>query len=67
MASLELKAQNIKCGGCASAIQGGLRDLPGIEQVDVDIDTGTVTVSGHGVDPNLIQNKLSELGYPLAG
>jgi len=32
MSTIELKASNIKCGGCASAIQEGLGNLPGVDR-----------------------------------
>ncbi len=65
MATIELKARNIKCGGCASAIREGLSGLPGVDSVEVDVDSGTVRVSGEA-DPAAIEAKLAELGYPVA-
>ena len=65
MATIELKARNIKCGGCASAIREGLTSLPGVSGVEVDVDSGTVRVSGDA-DRAAIEAKLAELGYPAA-
>jgi copper chaperone len=61
-----LKAQNIKCGGCASTIRDGLSQLPGIEQVEVDIESGEVTLQGESLDRAAVSSKLAELGYPVA-
>lgn len=66
METIELTAQNIKCMGCVSAIQEGLKTLPGVEKVDVDLDTKQVTVSGHGLSEEQITDKITTLGYPLA-
>jgi len=66
MATLELKVQNVKCGGCASAIQEGLGSLAGIEAVEVAVDSGTVRLRGEALDDAAIRAKLAELGYPVA-
>ncbi|MCG6887378.1 MAG: heavy-metal-associated domain-containing protein [Proteobacteria bacterium] len=66
MATLELKVQNVKCGGCASSIQDGLRPLPGIDTVQVDVETGTVRIEGDTLNQAGINSRLSELGYPVA-
>jgi copper chaperone len=57
---------NVKCGGCAANIKNGLSELNGIQQVEVDIATGHVTVQGDGLDRNSLGEKLAELGYPQA-
>lgn len=64
--TLQIQARNIKCGGCASTIENGLQELPGIEQIEVAIDTGMVTIQGQAMDEAAIRNKLAELGYPAA-
>ena len=65
MATLELTVQNVKCGGCASAIQEGLTKLPGIERVEVDIAGGRVHLEGDPLDQGAITARLAELGYPV--
>ncbi len=65
MQKLDLKVANVKCGGCASTIQEGLVTMPGIESVDVDIASGTVSINGTEIDTAAIQRKLGELGYPV--
>lgn len=58
--------KNVKCGGCASAIESGLKTLPGIDSVDVEIDSGKVTVNGSDLSREQLAAKLQELGYPEA-
>ena len=64
MDSLDIFVSNVKCGGCTSSIENGLKDLPGIDTVSAIIDGGKVTVTGTNLDRNEICNKLIELGYP---
>ena len=67
MGPLELQVENVKCGGCANAIQEGLSALQGIHEVAVDIERGTVTVYGEGYNDKDVHSKLNELGYPIKG
>ncbi|WJW74854.1 heavy-metal-associated domain-containing protein [Thiohalobacter sp. IOR34] len=62
----QFKVQNVKCGGCAKTIQDGLGGLPGVEGVEVEVDSGTVTVSGNTLERAALAAKLAELGYPEA-
>jgi copper chaperone len=65
MTQHSIKVQNVKCGGCANAIETGLNALAQVQHVAVDIATGTVTVSGE-VEAQQLQQTLMELGYPPA-
>ena len=58
--------KNVKCGGCVSAIENGLKALPGIDSIEVAIDGGKVTVVGNDLSREQISAKLNELGYPEA-
>ncbi|MBE0509404.1 MAG: heavy-metal-associated domain-containing protein [Chromatiales bacterium] len=58
--------KNVKCGGCASAIQDGIKDQSGVTTVEVEVASGQVTVSGEGLDRAALSGKLAALGYPEA-
>jgi copper chaperone len=66
MSSEAFTVKNVKCGGCVSAIENGLKELPGVEKVEVIIDGGQVTVSGSDLSREVLSSKLQELGYPEA-
>lgn len=59
----EIKAQNIKCNGCATSITKGLLEVAGVEEVTVNIEKGAVTVTGNASKES-ISEKLTVLGYP---
>lgn len=65
MSVVEIQASNIKCGGCVSSIQDGLKELGGISAVSVDIASNKVSVEGSNLDSKVIEAKLAELGYPI--
>jgi copper chaperone CopZ len=58
--------KNVKCGGCASAIQDGIKDQPGVAAVEVEVSNGQVTVRGEGLDRSVLGTMLAALGYPEA-
>ena len=64
MSSEQFTVKNVKCGGCVSAIENGLKELPGVNDVEVTIEGGTVIVSGDGLERDALSAKLQQLGYP---
>lgn len=63
---LEFTVQNIKCGGCASAIQAGLRLHDQVREVAVDVPTGKVIVDVEADIRTELSAALKTLGYPEA-
>ena len=64
MEQIKIQSSKIKCGGCVSAIVNGLKDMPGINQVNVEIESNIVSIDGDNLDKAAIEKKLAELGYP---
>lgn len=60
----EFTVQNVKCGGCANAIQNGLRQDARVRDVAVDVPTGQVTVETDGESRAELSAALKTLGYP---
>jgi len=58
------KVKNVKCGGCVKAIVDGLTTLPQVDEVNVTVEDGCVTVCGEGITRPALADKLAELGYP---
>lgn len=56
----------ISCGHCKAAIEGAVSPLVGVDDVTVDIDARTVTVSGAAADAD-VQAAIDEAGYAVAG
>jgi copper chaperone len=59
-----IEANNIKCAGCASAIEDALGRLAGVQTVNVDIESGRVTVTAADGMHGLIASTLKASGYP---
>lgn len=46
MTEIQLNVMGITCCGCVKGIQKALSVLYGVDDIDVDISSGTVTVTG---------------------
>lgn len=66
MSSEQFTVQNVKCGGCVSTIENGLKELPGVQTVEVTIEGGQVSVTGDNLSRAELSDKLKQLGYPEA-
>jgi copper chaperone len=57
----------MSCGHCVHAVSGELHKLPGVTAVDVDLDTGrvSVTTSGEALDAAAIRAAIDDAGYEL--
>ena len=70
--NVQIKVENIKCGGCANGIRKQLQALEGIESVEVDVSLGEVMVElSDAANVNVlcqtIQSQLLKMGYPEVG
>ena len=64
MQTEKIDVMNVTCGGCASKIKNGLKEMPGVTGVDVEIATGAVMVTGETLSRDTLTAKLAALGYP---
>ena len=65
--SYSIQVENIKCGGCAGTINKRLNELDSVTACDVDVETGTVTITGDEAKKETAAQLLLKLGYPETG
>jgi copper chaperone len=54
------------CGHCVSAVTTEVSKLPGVADVDVDLASGTVTVTSHApLEEAAVAAAVTEAGYEL--
>lgn len=62
------RVAGMTCGHCVAAVTGTLSELPGVHAVDIDLDTGVVTVTAEQpLDDAAVRSAVAEAGYELAG
>ena len=66
MSTLTYSVPGVHCGHCQAAITEEVTALPGVEAVDVDLETKIVTVHGHELDDASLRAAIVEAGYEAA-
>ena len=56
----------MSCGHCVVAVSEEVERVPGVESVDVDLETKRVTVRGRGVEDGAVRAAIDEAGYEAA-
>lgn len=55
------------CSHCVNAVRAEVGKIPGVERVEVDLESGTVTIDAPvPVDPQALREAIDEAGYELA-
>jgi copper ion binding protein len=54
------------CGHCVASVSTAVGSVANVEQVDVDLDAGTVAVTGDDVDPAAVRAAVVDAGYEVA-
>jgi copper chaperone len=55
------------CGHCVASVTEEVEEIPGVENVDVVLETGSLTLtSAEPVDDAAVQAAVEEAGYQLA-
>ena len=68
MSITTVTVMGMSCGGCASSVREEIGDIAGVDSVDVDLSSGTVTISSAGpIGTADIRNAVEDAGYQLAG
>ena len=58
--------QGMTCGHCVSSVTEEVQEIPGVERVDVVLETGAVTVtSSQPLDDSAVRAAVEEAGYQL--
>ena len=60
--STELNISGMTCGHCQTAVTKALKSVPGVENAQVDLQTGKAVVEGQ-VDPQALLDAVTEEGY----
>jgi copper chaperone CopZ len=53
------------CNGCVNKVTNAVTEIPGVDDVDVDVSDGTLEVYGQ-VDDAAIRAAVAQVGYKIA-
>jgi copper chaperone len=64
--TLVYRVPGMHCSHCEAAVKQELGELEGVETVDVDLGSKTVTVQGRGLSDQSLRAAIAEAGYEAA-
>jgi copper chaperone CopZ len=67
MTTRSYAVDGMTCGHCVTAVTAEVGKVAGVERVTVDLDGGTVAVTGKNVDDASVRDAVDAAGYSLAG
>jgi copper chaperone CopZ len=66
MSEITYWVPGVSCSHCEHAVSFELRGVPGVESVDVNLETKLVVVRGDRLDDGLLRAAIVEAGYEAA-
>ena len=66
MSEIIYSVPGMSCAHCEHAVSSGLHTVPGVESVEVDLETKLVIVRGEGLDDTALRAAIEEAGYEAA-
>lgn len=66
MAEITYSVPDMSCDHCKRAVTSELLEVGGVESVDVDLDSKSVTVRGSNLDDATLRAAVEEAGYEAA-
>ena len=63
----EIKVSGMSCAHCVARVEKALKDVDGVKEVKVDLETGTATVKYNSkkVEPSKLEEAIKEAGYDV--
>lgn len=61
----EYSVQGMTCSHCVASVREEVSEVSGVETVDVDLDTGRLTVAGTGFTDADVSSAVDEAGYEV--
>ena len=58
--------EGMTCAHCVAAVTQSVSEVPGAEDVHVDLDSGVLALRGEAIDDDAVRAAVEEAGYSLA-
>jgi copper chaperone len=62
----EYQVEGMTCEHCVAAVTREVNAVPGVHEVDVDLSSGLLRVTGEGVSDAAVREGVEEAGYSLS-
>ncbi len=64
--TIELTIEGMTCDHCVRAVTEAITAAPGVTEAGVDLDGGSATITGEGLDLEALLTAIMEEGYEAA-
>lgn len=61
--SIELNVSGMSCGHCKTAVEGALKKISGVQDVQVNLEQGKAMIQGENVDTSQLIAAVIDEGY----
>lgn len=61
--TFEAAVKGVHCANCIAKIEQGINAIPGVDRARLNLSTGKLTVVGRDIVPEMILNRIRDLGY----
>jgi copper chaperone len=65
MSTVTLAIKGMTCGHCVKAVKDALKDLPGVDNLEVQIGTATLSYDAAKLSVDQIKGAVTEEGYEV--
>jgi len=62
---MKINVAGMHCDGCERSISNALDRLEGVSEVKADFESGSVVVTGEGLEPGAIAAAIEDAGYEV--
>lgn len=67
MTEKTIKVSGMTCNHCKANVENNLSALEGIENIEIDLESGKVKMAGDDIDLGVVKNKVESIGYQYDG
>lgn len=67
METKKVIVKGMKCDNCRTSVENGIRNIPGIRDVEVDLQKQEAVVTADHVDLEKVESVIRNLGYSYGG
>jgi copper chaperone len=64
--SRDYTVQGMTCSHCVTSVREEVSEVTGVTAVDVDLESGRMTVSGDRISDDAVRAAVAEAGYAVA-
>lgn len=66
MSEYKYRVAGMSCAHCVAAVTEQVSQIPGTDEVEVNLENGSLAIRGEGIDAAAVKAAVEQAGYSLA-